>query len=530
MPDFHYLRCKFTNDLTILYHISLYLYIVAVFLASPFLRKAALFHKGRRGLIKTVGAEMSELETAGDKDNSSCDVIAERDACRHEEQSEYIQSSGIGEVQGGDIGDASDGSTNLGNTTRSSGVLWVHCASVGEFEQARPVIEGYKEQHPADKIVVTFFSPSGYELRKNYALADKVFYLPMDTVRNARRFIEAVKPTAVVFIKYEFWRNYLKILKQKGIPVYLVSGIFRDDQRFFKWWGGSFRKILTAFTHFFVQDENSCRLLNSAGFENVTLSGDTRFDRVHKIASESKEIEIVRDFVAVGTAPVIIAGSSWPADEDIISECCAKLSAAKLVVAPHEIGEKHIERLLALFEKRESVRYTDAAKNNLIQGSVQQDCITQSCSTDAADNRSVAQSCNMNAVGSIDVMQNDSAARESVLVIDTIGILSSIYKYGSIAYIGGGFGAGIHNILEAAVYGIPVVFGPKYQKFKEARDLIALGGAFSVNNSKEYCAIMERLLNDESYRMECGAICRKYVEDNLGATDKILEQMQMERT
>ena len=318
----------------------------------------------------------------------------------------------------------------------------------------------------------------------------------MDTARNARRFIEALKPTTVIFIKYEFWRNYLKILKQKRIPVYLVSGIFRGDQRFFKWWGGSFRRMLTAFAWFFVQDENSQRLLNSIGFENVTISGDTRFDRVYKVATESKEIEIVRDFTADGRVPVIIAGSSWPADEDIISEYCSKLPAAKLIIAPHEIGAKHLERLSGLFEEERCVRYTEVLSSRMQHG-------------DGGQNDDTSNGLNQN----------------NLLIIDTIGILSSVYKYGSIAYIGGGFGAGIHNILEAAVYGTPVVFGPKYQKFKEAHDLVALGGAFSVNNGGEYRAIMERLLSDEPFRKGCGAVCKRYIEDNLGATDKILEQI-----
>ena len=369
--------------------------------------------------------------------------------------------------------------------------LWVHCASVGEFEQARPVIERYRERNPSDKIVVTFFSPSGYELRKNYPLADKVFYLPMDTASNARRFIDAVKPTAAIFIKYEFWRNYLKILKQKEVPVYLVSGIFRTDQRFFKWWGGSFRRVLTAFTHFFVQDENSQELLNSIGFSNVSVSGDTRFDRVYKIAAESIEVEIVKDFAADGEVPVIIVGSSWLADEDIISEYYSKLPAAKLIIVPHEIGAKHLERLSDLFGKERCLRYTD-----IVSGTTKRAAEIQ-----------------------------DSRAVQGLLIIDTVGILSSIYKYGSIAYIGGGFGAGIHNVLEAAVYGVPVIFGPKYQKFKEARELIALGGAFSISNGEEYRSVMERLLSDEQFRKECGAICKKYVEDNLGATAKILEQI-----
>jgi len=442
--------------LTILYHISLYLYLSAVFSASPFSRKAALFYRGRRGLTKTIRAEMVKL---------------------------------LEEKNNGDSKRQSDG----------PGVLWVHCASVGEFEQARPVIEGYKEKNPADRVIVTFFSPSGYELRKNYPLADKVFYLPIDTARNARRFIDAVKPTTAIFIKYEFWRNYLKILKQKGVPVYLVSGIFRDDQRFFRWWGGSFRKILTAFTHFFVQDEHSRKLLNSIGFENVTVSGDTRFDRVYKIATESKEVEIVGDFAADESVPVIVAGSSWPADEDIISEYYKKLPATKLIIAPHEIGAKHLERLSDVFVGDKCVRYTE-----ILSTATQRD-------------------------NGVESKARCDETEGNLLVIDTVGILSSIYKYGSIAYIGGGFGAGIHNILEAAVYGIPVVFGPKYHKFKEARDLITFEGAFSVSNGEEYHAIMEKLLSNEPFRKECGAICKKYVEDNLGATGKILEQIQSER-
>ena len=436
----------------------------------------------------------------------------------------------------------------------TNGTLWIHCASVGEFEQARPVIEGYRERNPADKIIVTFFSPSGYELRKNYQLADKVFYLPMDTARNARRFIDAVKPTAAVFIKYEFWRNYLNVLKQERIPVYLVSGIFRADQRFFKWWGGSFRKVLTAFTYFFVQDENSQELLNSIGFSNVTISGDTRFDRVYKIAAESIEVEIVRDFTADGEVPVIIVGSSWPADEGIISEYYSNLPAAKIIIAPHEIGTKHLDRLIELFGKERCLRYTEVVNgktqhnggvlyNNAAENSYAgKECYSEQ---DTADSRDIVRDGYMaqeggatmddpgqnettQEIGNMQSISGDRRCCEAgifFLIIDTIGILSSIYKYGSVAYIGGGFGAGIHNVLEAAVYGIPVVFGPKYQKFKEAHDLIALGGAFSVSNGEEYRTIMDRLLSDEQFRKESGAICKKYVEDNLGATAKILDQI-----
>ena len=480
--------------MTILYHISLYLYLFAVLLVSPFSQKAALFYKGRIGLMNRIGREMAKL-------------LEESNLC----------NGGVGQCNICNSGSGAGDEECAIETGDISGVLWVHCASVGEFEQARPVIEGYRERNPADKVVLSFFSPSGYELRKDYALADKVFYLPIDTARNARKFIEAVKPTTAIFIKYEFWRNYLKVLKRKGVPTYLVSGIFREDHHFFRWWGGTFRKVLRAFTHFFVQDENSRRLLSSIGFENATISGDTRFDRVYKIAKESKEIEIDRDFVAAGAVPVIIIGSSWPADENIISECRSKLPPAKLIIAPHEIGERHIEQLSGLFGRERCIRYTQFPGSTK-QGAVQNESREQNCDT----------SDDVSQKGSI--VPGSATAQESLLVIDTIGILSSIYKYGLIAYIGGGFGAGIHNILEAAVYGIPVVFGPRCQKFKEARDLLALGGAFSVSNSEEYCAIMERLLSDTSYRVECGAICKKYVKDNLGATDKILEQIQMERT
>ena len=461
-----------------------------------------------------------------------------------------MQSTNIADISGENRKHNSDDI----NCNSKHGILWVHCASVGEFEQARPVIEGYRERNAGDKIIVTFFSPSGYELRKNYPLADKVFYLPMDTARNAHRFIDAVKPTASIFIKYEFWRNYLKVLKQKGTPVYLVSGIFRADQRFFKWWGGSFRKTLTAFTHFFVQDENSQKLLNSIAFSNVTVSGDTRFDRVYKIATESKEVKIVGDFVADGAVPIIIAGSSWPADEDIISECFSKLPPAKLIVVPHEIGEKHLERLTELFGKERCLRYTEVVNGTTQHnagiegnGAVQNDYSGQECCSgqDATDSRDIVwdgyttqeggaimdnsgQNETTQEIGNMQCISGDRRrceAEENFLIIDTIGILSSIYKYGSIAYIGGGFGAGIHNILEAAVYGVPIVFGPKYRKFKEACDLIALGGAFSVSNGEEYRTIMERLLSDKQFRKEGGAICKKYVEDNLGATAKILAQI-----
>lgn len=363
-------------------------------------------------------------------------------------------------------------------------IVWFHCSSVGEFEQARPLIEWYKENRKEYRILLTFFSPSGYEMRKNYPLADWIFYLPVDTASNARRFLDAVKPEKAVFIKYEFWYNYLNQLKKMGVKTYIVSAIFREDQVFFKSWGGLFRKMLASFTALFVQDELSGRLLEGIGIkENVTICGDTRFDRVNQITASSREFPVISKFSK--DSFTVLAGSTWPPCEEILAATVKNFSKVKLVIAPHEIHKEHIAKILETFKGYKLLKFSD--------------------------------------------VKDDSDPRlesSNVLLIDCMGILSSIYRYGDFAYIGGGFGVGIHNILEAATYGIPVAFGPKYQKFKEARDLVALQGATPVRGQEEFYALLDKMVKNRPVREERGRICLDYVKKNLGATEKIIKVME----
>ncbi len=363
-------------------------------------------------------------------------------------------------------------------------IIWFHCSSVGEFEQARPLIEWYKENRKEYKVLLTFFSPSGYEMRKNYPLADWIYYLPVDTASNARRFLDAVKPEKAVFIKYEFWYNYLNQLKKRGVKTYIVSAIFREDQVFFKSWGGLFRKMLASFTALFVQDELSGRLLEGIGIkENVTICGDTRFDRVNQITASSREFPAISKFSK--DSFTVLAGSTWPPCEEILAATVKNFSKVKLVIAPHEIHKEHIAKILETFKGYKLLKFSD--------------------------------------------VKDDSDPRlesSNVLLIDCMGILSSIYRYGDFAYIGGGFGVGIHNILEAATYGIPVAFGPKYQKFKEARDLVALQGATPVRGQEEFYALLDKMVKNRPVREERGRICLDYVKKNLGATEKIIKVME----
>ncbi|RXQ92989.1 3-deoxy-D-manno-octulosonic acid transferase [Ancylomarina salipaludis] len=357
-----------------------------------------------------------------------------------------------------------------------SNLVWFHSASLGEFEQGRPVIEAFKKKHPDYKIVLTFFSPSGYEIRKNYGDVDFVFYLPVDTKRNAKAFIRLINPKMVFFIKYEFWYHYLNELRKNEVPTYIFSTIFRPKQIFFKPYGGLYRKILNAFTHFFVQNQESIDLLKGIGFENVSLAGDTRFDRVYSIAKQATVLPQLEDF-AQGR-PVMIAGSTWPKDEEhIIKYINASKTDYKYIIAAHEVDENHISNIVSAIEKP-YVRFTNATKAEI----------------DAAE----------------------------VLVVDCIGVLSSLYRYGDISYIGGGFGRGIHNTLEAACYGMPVIFGPNYHKFKEAKDLIALGGAHSYENYEELNSLFDFYHDDVDARKKSGASSKNYVDEMRGATDKIL--------
>ncbi len=355
--------------------------------------------------------------------------------------------------------------------------VWFHAASLGEFEQGRPIIENLKQTHPEYKIILTFFSPSGYEVRKNYNGADIICYLPMDMSWNVKRFLDIVQPDCAIFIKYEFWMNYLLELKKRQIKTYIVSAIFRESQMFFRWYGGYYRSILNSFTHLFVQNDQSVRLLHSIGLDNVTKVGDTRFDRVADIASNAKDLPVVQLFKR--DKKVLVAGSSWPNDEEILLSYFNQNNDVKLIIAPHEIHEEHLQSIISKLQ-RPYVRYTQATTENVSDA----DC----------------------------------------LIIDCFGLLSSVYRYGEVAYIGGGFGVGIHNILEAAVYGIPVIFGPNYKKFQEAVDLIELGGAFSISDYTGFSRLMSDLLVDNSsLYASSAAISNDYSQRNRGATVKVLD-------
>lgn len=357
--------------------------------------------------------------------------------------------------------------------------IWFHAASLGEFEQGRPLIEKIRERYPEYKILLTFFSPSGYEVRKNYKGADIVCYLPLDKPRNVNKFLDIIQPCMAFFIKYEFWKNYLDELHKRNIPVYSISSIFRKEQIFFKWYGGTYRKVLANFDQLFVQNETSKRFLSKIGINKVTVVGDTRFDRVLEIRQEAKDLPLVEAFK--NNSMTIVAGSSWQPDEDLFIEYFNTHPDIKLIIAPHVIDENHLVEIISKL-KRPYVRYSKANEQNVRNA----DC----------------------------------------LIIDGFGLLSSIYRYGEIAYVGGGFGVGIHNILEAAVYGIPVIFGPKYQKFMEAKQLLEENGAFSIKNYEDLSQLLDKMITDSQYLKEVGANADNYVRRNLGASEKILEQIK----
>lgn len=368
----------------------------------------------------------------------------------------------------------------LKNTIPSdSKVFWIHAASLGEFEQGRPVIEAVREKYPDYKILLTFFSPSGYEVRKSYTGADWVFYLPADTPRNARRFLDAVKPEIAVFVKYEFWLNFLSELGRRGIRTYIISAIFRPDTIFFRSYGGMFRNVLKNFTRIFVQDQPSRGLLTDIGVTNVTVAGDTRFDRVGKIADGAKKLPVLDDF-APGCG-ILVAGSTWAPDEEILIRLINDNPDMKFIVAPHEMDDNRIETMMNAIGGG-AVRYTRYAE--------------------------------------------DSRAKErQLLIIDTIGILSSVYSYGDYAYIGGGFGVGIHNTLEAAAFGIPVSFGPNYGRFREACELIANGAARSISDYDDLSAWLFEMRRDKDAYETAARTAGEYVSSNRGATESILNEI-----
>ena len=366
---------------------------------------------------------------------------------------------------------------------RQAKYIWFHASSLGEFEQGRPLIEKIRATHPEYKILLTFFSPSGYEVRKNYAGADVICYLPFDTPGWVEQFLDLANPAMAIFIKYEFWGNYLHMLQQRGIPVYIISAIFRREQLFFQWFGKPYRKMLDCFNHLFVQDERSKTLLAEYGIRNVTVAGDTRFDRVIYVFHQAKQIPVVECFVQGSERPsplVFVAGSSWPEDEAIFIPYFEQHPEMKLIIAPHEIHEGHLKSIEARLH-RPFIRLSQATEQNIAD----KDC----------------------------------------LIVDSFGLLSSLYRYGQIAYIGGGFGAGIHNTLEAAVYGMPVLFGPRFQKFKEAKDLIAVGGAFSFETATAFASCMDTLLSSPEALQRSSQAAGHFVQSHGGATTTIFKEI-----
>ncbi|MGB5990452.1 MAG: glycosyltransferase N-terminal domain-containing protein [Marinifilaceae bacterium] len=406
--------------MTIIYSLALRLYVLAVKLGSLFIPKAKLMIEGRKDLFLQIEQEINKTD-------------------KH---------------------------------------IWVHAASLGEFEQGRPVIEEIQNNYPEYKIVITFFSPSGYELIKKRNEFEYIYYMPFDSSENAKRFIEIVNPEKAYFIKYEFWYHFLKELNRKNIPTFIFSTIFRNDQIFFKPYGGLMRKALGFFTHLFVQNEKSIELLKSIGIENCSLAGDTRFDRVNHIASNAKILPLVEAFAK--DSKVIVCGSTWPQDEDnLIKFLEEKPSGFKWIIAAHETHRKHIDDIVKKL-KGNALLYSDATEQNVKEA--------------------------------------------NVLVIDCVGILSSVYQYANISYIGGGFGVGIHNTLEAATFGLPIIFGPNYLNFKEAVDLVNIKAAFSYTEYSELVEIFTLLMNNDKFINLCGSKSSNYVKDNLGATEFIVEK------
>ena len=372
--------------------------------------------------------------------------------------------------------------------------IWFHAASLGEFEQGRPLMERIRKDYPQYKILLTFYSPSGYEVRKNYEGADIICYMPVDTRLNAIRFLRLVRPVMAFFIKYEFWSNFLHILKHRNIPTYSVSSIFREDQVFFKWYGRSYAGVLKCFTRFFVQNEESKRLLEGIGITAVDVVGDTRFDRVLQIKEAAKQLPICEAF-RTGVASsqsadvphhdfkVFVAGSSWPPDENIFIPFFNEHKDWRLLIAPHVIAEEHLKLILSLIKGKKVVRYTQTTP--------------------------------------------EEAAEADVLIIDCFGLLSSMYNYGDVAYIGGGFGVGIHNTLEAAVWNMPVIFGPNNKKFQEAQGLLKSGGGFEINTYEDFSGLMSSLMNDENFLKQAGDKAGAFVAHLAGATDKVLASVKL---
>ena len=382
------------------------------------------------------------------------------------------------------------------NYRQFSKSAWFHFASLGEYEQGLPVLIAYRSKYPHTKIIITFFSPSGFEIRKNTSYADAVYYLPLDTASNARKFIDAIDPAIAVFTKYEYWYHFFSELHEREIPLYIISGIFRSNQIFFKWHGSLHRKMLSFVTRFFVQDENSRHLLQSIGISYVSVSGDTRFDRVWANAQNPKSFPAIAEFTQ--GKKTFIAGSTWPEDEQLLAKLAADHPDWKFIFAPHEIKEEKINRLIELLPANSAIRHSQLTVESEV-GSQKSEVGSESHHSPLTSHYS-----------------------QQTLIIDNIGMLSSLYQYGQIAYIGGGFGVGIHNTLEAAAFGLPVIFGPNYDKFKEAKDLIALQVGFSISYESELKKTFDLLTEDELRYQSISKNIREYVQGHTGATEMIM--------
>lgn len=445
--------------MNIFYNLIIYLGQFFSILASPFSRKVKEWRNGRKGLFERIAKEI---------DNSK----------KH---------------------------------------VWFHFASLGEFEQGRPVLEGFKERYPNKDIIVTFFSPSGYEIRKNYSEAKHVFYLPADTHSNAKRFVQLINPELVFFTKYEFWYNYFKQIKAHGAPLYLISAIFRPSQFFFKWYGVFYRPTLRLVDHYFVQNQESGQLLQKIGINRVSLTGDTRFDRVAGLSATERKLPIIDEFA--GGSKLLVAGSTWQPDEELLMSFRQVYPEWKIILAPHQITPRHIKEIAARFS--DHILYSVwSAYVRPIEGlgKVYDRSSADLTSSEICDHKFDETKF---AVDGANKKKQLEACDPNVLIIDNIGMLSSIYAYADVAYIGGGFGEGIHNVLEAATYGVPVVFGPNYHKFQEAKDLIHSKAAFSVSTLQDLVDAFDYLQHDENLK-EIGRRASGYVQQQAGATEKIL--------
>ena len=454
----------------IFYHVFLFLYKTGIWLISPWNRKAKLWLEGRRGLF---GQMRVQLEEVG----------------REPKSGGSVRSDGNGKYP----------------------VIWMHCASLGEFEQGRPVIEGLRQVLPECRIILSFFSPSGYTTKKDYPGADHIFYLPLDSPRNARTFIDLVQPDIVLWVKYDYWYYFLVELKKRKIPVLLISGVFRPDQPFFRWYGRLHRYMLECFTHLFVQTEVSRMLLERLRLtDQVTVSGDTRFDRVIAIAEAGEPLPLIADFC--GNRPVVVAGSTWEEDEEELDHYANTHPELRFIVAPHEIGEDRMREIERLF--RHAVRYS----------------VWKSDGRKPDTRKSDGRPSQRGADGPAGTGTGSSWPEPNVLIIDNIGMLSRLYRYATIAYVGGGFGDdGVHNVLEAAVYGKPVVFGPVIEKYIEAVELVDAGGGLIIDSALEAEKVFNRLLQHPEECQEAGAAAKDYVYSKRGATERIIRYIQENR-